>query len=396
MAIIINIIYNKFRVFVFSYWALMLSISGMYTMYILEIGFTKKEISFAVSIFTISTLIGQNLIGFVADRYKCTKRILLISICIGVAAAVSMALSKQVVFINSMIGIWGFFLFGTVPLSEAWYIKVLKRHNKENDYGKIRGLGSIGYALSGVFLGYLLQTFGWGIYVFYIIISTCFLFISIFLLTANKNSSSNSAVADKNDTKAQISIKEGLSQILAIKPLRSMILILFFYYFVVKGIYSYLGVLLSDSGGGPFSLGVAYFFDAAPEIISFFLAARLLTRFKSQGLIFISFLIQIIRLTLILIFSNTLVIMLLGMLSGLAYGMQSAAYKTYIYKLAPEKYKVSCLSISESIISLSGVISAPIFGAVIMRYGTYSAIGLGLVIDIIVAIIVAINLLRNK
>ncbi|WP_342343331.1 MFS transporter [Ruminiclostridium herbifermentans] len=368
----------------------------MYTMYILEIGFTKKEISFAVSIFTISSLIGQNLIGFIADRYKCSKRILVISICIGVSAAVSMALSKQILFINSMIAIWGFFLFGTVPLSDAWFIEVLKKHNRENDYGKIRGLGSIGYALSGVLIGYLLQTLGWGIYFFYIIISTCFLLLSILILTFDKKSNPIRAEADINDTIAQISIKEGLSQILAIKPLRSMILILFSYYFVVKGIYSYLGVLLSDLGGGPLSLGIAYFLEAAPEIISFFLAARLLTRFKSQGLIFISFIIQIIRLTLILIFSNTLVIMLLGMLSGLAYGMQSAAYKTYIYKLAPEKYKISCLSISESIISLSGVISAPIFGAVIIKYGAYSAIAMGLAIDIIVAIIVALNLLRNK
>lgn len=380
----------------FAYWALMLSVSGMYSMYIVEMGFSKKEISFAVSVFTISTLLGQNFIGYLADRYKCTKRILLISISIGVAAAVGMVLSKQAWFINIMIFIWGLFLYGTVPLSEAWYIRLLKKHKKENEFGKIRGLGSIGYALSGVFLGLLLQTFGWDIYVFYIIIFAGFVLLSIFLLTDNKGDSLVEAIVEGEQSNRKISIRDGLSQIMAIHPLRSMIIILFMYNFVVRGIYSYLGILLSDSGGGPLSLGVAYFFDASPEIISFFLAAKLLRKFKSQSMIFISFIIQILRLSLILIFPNILVITLLGMLSGLAFGMQAAAYKTYIYNLAPEKYKVSCLSISESIISLSGVISAPIFGFVIMKFGTYSSIAMGLVIDIMAAIVIAVSLLRKK
>lgn len=373
----------------------MLSIVGMYSMYILEIGFTKSEISLAVSIYTISSMLGQNFISYLADRYKCTKRILTISILIGSLSATAMSLSRQVWFVNTMIAIWGFCMFGTVPLSDAWYIQILKSNDKENDYGKIRGLGSIGYGLSGVLIGLLLQTFGWKIYTFYIVIFAILVLISIFLISDIMDFNLIKKEVNVEDSN-KISVKEGLSQIMAVKPLRSLMLILFLYYFVVKGIYSYLGVFLADLGGGPLSLGVAYFFDASPELISFFIAARLLSKYKSQALIFLSFIIQIVRLSLILIFPNTYVIILLGTLSGLAYGMQAAAYKTYIYKIAPDKYKVSSLSIIESVISLSSVISAPIFGAVIMEYNIYSAIGMGLAIDVLVSIVLAIGLLKNK
>jgi PPP family 3-phenylpropionic acid transporter len=84
------------------------------------------------------------------------------------------------------------------------------------------------------------------------------------------------------------------------------------------------------------------------------------------------------------------------MLSGLAYGLLAAAYKTYIYDLAPDKYKISCLSLSESIIGLSGVISAPVFGFVIMKFGTYASIAMGLAIDVAAAIAIAVSMLKER
>ena len=35
----INTKYTKFKIFMFTYWAMMLGIAGMYTMYIAEVGF---------------------------------------------------------------------------------------------------------------------------------------------------------------------------------------------------------------------------------------------------------------------------------------------------------------------------------------------------------------------
>lgn len=388
--------YNKFRIFMFAYWAMMLSVVGMYTLYIVEIGFSKMQISIAVSIFTISSLIGQNFLGYLADRFKCVKKILFISISVGSIAAAALILSKQSWFINILIFIWGMFLYGTVPLSEAWFIAVLKTNGHQNEFGKIRGLGSIGYGLSGVFLGLLLKSFGWSIYVWYILISSCFVLLTIFLMSENKRIEFYNASGGNKEDNGNISFKEALTQIIQIKPLRFILVILFMYNFVVKGIYIYLGVLVSDSGGGPLSLGFTYFFDASPEIISFFFAARLLRKYQSKTLIFAAFILQIVRLLLILVFNSPLSIILLGSMSGLAYGLLAAAYKTYIYELAPEKYKISCLSLSESIIGLSTVICAPVFGFIIMKFGTYISIAMGLIIDVAIALILAGNILKER
>lgn len=102
----------------FTYWAMMLSIAGMYAMYIAQIGFSKKEISITVTIFIFAALIGQNVFGYLADRFKCIKRIFLVSISVGIIATIALNFSKQNWFISIIIFLWGFFYMGQYPFQK--------------------------------------------------------------------------------------------------------------------------------------------------------------------------------------------------------------------------------------------------------------------------------------
>lgn len=380
----------------FAFWAMMLGVVGMYSLYIVEMGYSKAQVSIAVSIYTFSSLIGQNILGYFAERYKCVKKILLITISIGILASSALLFTDRIIYIYIVISIWAFSLYGSIPLTEVWAIQFLKANSKENDFGKIRGVGSVGYGISGIILGFMLEKLGWSIYIFYILVIASFVLLCIFLMPDLKDIKSYNIKSEDNKGFEKISIREALTQILSIKKLKSFVLIIFLYSFVIKGIYVYLGVIVTDSGGGPLSVGFTYFFDASPELISFFLAARLLRKYSSKNMVLAAIIIQIVRLTLILVFNSALAITLLGILSGFAYGLNAAAYKTYIYDLAPEKYKISCLSFCESIIVFSGVLSAPVFGFVIMKFGTYASIAMGLAIDIVAVIMITVSIIREK
>lgn len=380
----------------FVYWAMVLSIFGMYSVYIIQAGFSKMEIGIAVTIFTFSAFLGQNLMGYLADRLKCVKKIIFSSICISIIATAALIFLKQSRYTFLLIFLWGVFVYGTVPLSEAWYIGVLKVNGDKSKFGSIRGFGSLGYALSGILLGFLLQNFGWSIYKWYIFICACFVLLVILMMSESNEAAFYNGNGGRSGNCGDISFKEALGELVRNKSLRFVLIILFMYFFVVKGIYSYLGVLVSDFGGGPLSLGFTYFFDACPELVTFFLTTRLLNKFHSKSLIFAALILQILRLSLIIAFSSPLAIMLMGILSGFAYGLLAAAYKTYVYDLAPEKYKISCLSLCESIIGLSGVASVPVFGFVVMKFGGPASIALGLVIDVTAVLIMTGSMLRSR
>ena len=380
----------------FAYWAMMLTVMGMYTMYIIHIGFSKTEIGLTVTICTFSALLGQNFTGYLSDHFKCEKKILLLSISVGILATAGLMLAQQNWHVYLAIALWAFFVYRTVPLSEAMIIGFLKTGNEMNRFGKIRGVGSIGYGVTGVLVGLILQNFGWGVYYWCILISIILAIISVLMLAEIKGVAFYKGCGKGAGEGGNISFKEAFRETVKIKQLRSIIIIVFMYTFVVKGVYSFLGVLVSDFGGGPLSLGFTYFFDATPEVVTFFLTARLMTRFHSKWLILVAFILQIIRLSFILIFNTSLAIILLGVLSGFAYGLIATAYKTYIYELAPEKYKISCISLSESIIGLSGVISVPVFGFILMTFGGVAAIASGLAIDLIALFIILRDISKAK
>ena len=191
--------------------------------------------------------------------------------------------------------------------------------------------------------------------------------------------------------KENVSVRGALEQIIKIRPLRSVVIIVFVYSFVLRGIYSYLGVWLWTLGR-PSQFGLCILFDATPELITFTLTTRLLSKYQNKDLIFAAFIIQIIRLSSILVFNSPIAIIVLGTLSGFAFGLLATAYKTFIYEVAPDKYKVSCLSLSESIIGLSGVISAPVFGFLFVKFDGHIAIAIGLSIYILMTIILGIRL----
>jgi predicted MFS family arabinose efflux permease len=376
----------------FFYWAMMLSVVGMYTMYISQLGFSKKEISIAVTIYTLSGLVGQSFIGYLVDKYRQIKKIMFMSIAMGLIVGIGIAFARLIWQIYILLFIWGFFVVGTNSLSEAWCIQALKSNSEQRNFGRVRGLGSIGYGLSGAFLGLILDKFGWRVYHWYIIVSISIILIIIYMMTDRITLETNES-ADNDEDK--ISLKEAFNEIFRIRPILVMIIIIFTYNLAMKGIYSYLGILVGDYGGGTLSLGLTYFFDACPEIITFFLAAKLLKKFHSKKLILVAFLLQIVRLIVILIFNNAAAVISMGVLSGFAFGLVAASYKTYIYELAPAKYKTSCLSLSESIIGLAGIVSAPIFGFIFTQFGTNSAILFGLIINIIAALVLMKDVLHS-
>jgi predicted MFS family arabinose efflux permease len=149
--------------------------------------------------------------------------------------------------------------------------------------------------------------------------------LSIYAVGEKKEAAEFIETNKANRASKEISTRQAFNEIMRIKPLVSMIIIIFIYTFVIKGIYSYLGVLIGDYGGGPLSLGLTFFFDAAPE-----------------------------------------------------------------------KYKASCMSLCETIIGLSGVISAPIFGFLFAEFGGNAAIATGLVIYIVSALAILWNFYQEK
>lgn len=378
---------RKFRIFMVMYWAMMLCFSGMYSMYIIEIGFTKAQVGLAVTIFVVSAFFGQNVMSHLADRYRNIKAILLIALFIGMAISLLLMLSQEVWFVCMLIALWGFSIRGSITLSELWFMRVLKSGNNLSAFGRIRGFGSIGYGMWGLITGMIIGKLGWGIYPYWTFMTVCMAIASVLLV---RNISSNITMENLHGRDKR-SFREMLKLISGIKELKRILVVMFLYSFAVSGIYSYLAVLISDFGGGALALGATYLFDASPEIVTFFLTQKLMARYGSKKLIATAIILQIIRLIMISFFNTPTSVMMLGILSGFAFGLVATSYKTYIYELIPEKYKAGGMGFCESMIGTAWIISGPVFGFVIMRFGVVAAVVSALFINFCAMFIILLS-----
>ena len=368
----------------FLYWAMMLCFSGMYSMYIIEIGFTKAEVGLAVTIFVLSAFFGQNMMGYLADRFKNIKLILLAALFCGMIISLLLLLSQETWYVCVLIALWGFLIRGSIPLSELWFMRILKSGNNLSGFGMIRGFGSIGYGLWGLITGFMLGKFGWGIYPYWTFMTVCLAVGAVFMV----RDIGHSFVPEPSHVHEKGRFLDMLKIMSELKELKIIILVMFLYSFAISGIYSYLAVLISDFGGGVLTLGATYLFDASPEIVTFFLTTKLMVRYGSKKLIAVAILLQMIRLILIFFFNTPSSVMLLGILSGFAFGLIATSYKTYIYELIPEKYKAGGMGFCESMIGISWIISGPVFGFIIMRFGVVTAVVAAIFINLFALMII--------
>lgn len=54
---------------------MIISVGGMYTMYISQIGFHKEEIGITVTLYSVSMLVGHSFLGYLVDKLRCIKKL---------------------------------------------------------------------------------------------------------------------------------------------------------------------------------------------------------------------------------------------------------------------------------------------------------------------------------
>ncbi|WP_227522019.1 MFS transporter [Bacillus solitudinis] len=121
-------------------------------------GFSAVEIGTIMGVAPLISIIAQPIVGFISDKYKTIKGILLL-LYVGVIAVsfgVFFAGSFWIVFLSFML--MHFALSPCTPLIDSMSLKSLG--DKKHEYGKIRLWGSVGFFLIAVISGPILEKIG--------------------------------------------------------------------------------------------------------------------------------------------------------------------------------------------------------------------------------------------
>jgi MFS transporter, PPP family, 3-phenylpropionic acid transporter len=342
----------------FFYYSLSSIVVSFFPVYFSSKGFNTSQIGILLGLGTFISIIAPPFWGFLADRYKTTKKILLFTL-VG-ALLIGFVQFKINLFYVLLIvfAVFNWFMAPVGPLSDSLTFRITTEASQS--FGSIRLFGSLGFALTALLSGWILGHFGFGatgnVFLFYGIIA---LLGCVFLR--------DTTVSNKKITLT------GLRQLFQHREyvrFLVLVLILSIPHRINDG---FLGVYVQSLGGSTELVGLSWFFATVSEAVFMGFSFRYLRDEKELVLIAVAALAYCVRWALTAMLGNAVSVAYLQLFHGLTFAVYYLAAFHYIDKIIPEEWKATGQSIFAAVFfGLAGMIGSILGGWVFDRYGGHT------------------------
>jgi PPP family 3-phenylpropionic acid transporter len=284
-------------------------------------GLSGNEVGILMAIGPFATIIAQPFWGFMSDKYKTIKRMIVISAIGVVIAAAGFMLMGQ--FYGYLIMMFVLFLFLSPLTALGDSLSQKTATLKGVSFGRIRMWGSLGFATTSLLTGYVLTTIGVERVMIPMIIMA--VLALVMALTIEDVKGTNKPVTIIS------ALKIGLN-----KKLMFFLLCVVFISITHRANDSYLGLYIVDLGGAESLIGWAWFVGVSAEALVFATSPLWFRKFNPLSFIVIAGFIYSIRWVLMGMITSPWMVLPLQLTHGISFGMFYIAAFQYVNKLIPE------------------------------------------------------------
>lgn len=369
----------------FSFHAANTIILTFLPVYLQDKGLTGTEIGWVLSIGPLASIISQPFWGYLSDKYKTVKKILLIAI-------VGMNIGSIIFFqMNHLIPILIFaalFYFFSSPVGALSDSLAQRRANElKISFGSIRMWGSIGFGISALIVGEILDHVGVQ-YMFwpYIIMGIVLLTVASF----TKDVKTDSQPIDLQDVR----------NLLRNKDFILFLLVMMFITVTHRASDSYIGIYIVELGGTERLIGWSWFIAVMSEALVFGTAVYWFRKFNPLFFIIIAAVLYAIRWFIYGSATSPYYILAFQALHGVTFGVFFTAAFDYVTRIIPSFLQSTGHLIFYSVLfGVSGIIASMGGGFIIENYGgqtLYQVMGVTTSIGLIFLIAYFIRIKRNE
>lgn len=307
-------------------------------------------------VFALNSLVNvlcQPVWGYLTDKYLNIKKALFISVIASAITIIFLVNSYEYKYIILSTIVFIAFQSCILSLMDSLCYKIMSKYNNIK-FGRVRLMGSGGYAISSFFLGLIIArtsiNMAFYMYSFFSIFTLLFLF--------------------RLDFQDEIHI-EKRNKVKPLKVLRNKSLLVFLFSVTIISISygansNYVGVLLQETGGNVENLGLLWFVLAISEIPIFFVSNTIISKIGSINTYLLSLLIFALRFFLCTIWSNASFIIAIQLLQGLTFPLFMAGGMDYMSNLVPEEARSFSITLMSALIYGAGAFIGNLGGGIII------------------------------
>lgn len=301
----------------FLYWVTCCACSGFVAVYLQYRGLSNTTIGIVVGAYGILSLILQPINSKIIQSIPFLTVRKMIMILLVVMAALFATISFRPA--SSLWAIIAFVIINAlngsmIPLMSSFGMEYVNQE-KEVNFGLARGFGSLGWALSAVFIGFLLEKFSPEVLGYIYIISAGIMLLLVLSMEDMGQLTKQPQTEEKEEGVLWRCLKDTTFLLVAVG--------------MFLGITShalcttYTINIVRNVGGGETAAGLAQFFGAGSEMIGMVAFGILIRKYSSIQVLKISSIFLVIRF-LFLIFANNLPMVMIG------YALQGPSAGLYI------------------------------------------------------------------
>ncbi len=344
--------------FLFSYLAFSLG-STLFVPYLTNLGFDALQRGTLLSSIAVAVILFQLVGGYVCDKFKTIKKVVIISLLLFVLAVYLFYNTATLSFIYFliMIAMVGGFFNLLVGLCDSWVLQSGPKFYQS--YSSVRAIGSLGWAIGATSGAYVTTQFGYqGLSFFVIICSILAIVLSLFIKDAQNST-----------PKQDITLSD--VKVLLKNNRYIFVTIILFIIFCVNNVSIYAVVdKILILGGDASDVGLKWFIHASFEIPMFLLGTRLLKKFNGYVLLAAGAFFFFIQFTLFSFATSIEMMMWIQALQFLTYPLIHISSKVLIYDLSPDHLKATGQLFSMSIFTGVSALITPILIGVITTYSS--------------------------
>lgn len=333
-------------------------------------GLNGTEIGWVLAVESLASLLAQPIWGYLSDKYKTVRKILFICV---IGLLIGSSIFFQMDTLSTILITGAAFYFFATPIGALSDSLAQRRADELNiSFGSIRMWGSVGFAISALIVGRILDQFGvqymmWPYLFFGLII--------LFILIPMKD------VKVESEPVKLIDVRK----IIANKPFLLFLSVIVFITITHRMNDYYMALYITELGGSESLVGLAWFVGVISEALIFALAGLWFRKYRTLIFIIAAAILYTIRWFLYAAVDDPMHVIALQFMHGLTFGVFYTAAFEYVTRLIPKFLQSTGHLIFFSVyFGLSGIIGSLAGGPIMEVFsgstmylfmGTLAAIG---------------------
>lgn len=366
------------------FYAWMAAFDGFIGTYLLQCGLSTTRLSLVFACNMLTSFIGAFFWGKVGDKFRTNRRIFLFcfTALLLVCSLIYLMASRNLTLAVTIFPLKGFFLSSLSANLDAWVLRTFKEAPEQ--YGRIRGTGSVGYALMALLAGRLIARFGYGMIEF-LHLSVGITALIIVEVTAEVRIEQGTQIRKG---------KGGLKELLGNKTYVILMVILLTCGLSISPYINMKTVFISAVNGSVFMLGLDSFIGVMFQAFLLFVSGRFL-RIPVKIRLLLMTVILFIQLLIIFIAVNPWMMIAATMCWEVSYVLMLISQREIVETSVKPEMRTLAHSLTDAVyINFAGVIALVYSGYVIDHYGIKAIAIIGIAL-LILPIAITVILLRK-